>query len=242
MRAGEPLTLVVGRQTAAGSPATGLTVADFGIGWKKDGVTSAITTSCTEVDTVGGWREYRIGITIPSGSPYRLHGRVTAVNTIDIIDGGIVDCEIENNDLDSLAALLPIIPVAQLSATSRTADPQTLKIIANRYTPVSFNVRDATGAVVDLSTYTNFRFSVWDKTHATAIYTLSGGTGSSLGVAAWTIPETAAFFAQMATAVAAGQDDITLYWDFTGDLGGVAGQSQTVLYGPLIMHRNESPS
>ena len=243
MRSGESMTIVVGRQTIAGAVSTGKTISDFSVGWKKDGVTTAITTSCTEVDTAGAWREYRIGITLPVGGPYVLHGRISPITGTDVVDGGVFDAEIELQDLDSLASLLPVIPVAQLSATTRQADPQTLKIIANRYTSVSFAVKDSTGAVVDLSSYTNWRFGVWDKTHSGAIYSLvTGITGTSLGVAAWSIPETATFFSAMAAAITAGQDQIELYWDLVGDLAGVAAQSQTVLYCKLIMYRNESTS
>ena len=243
MRPGEALTLVIGRQTVAGVPVTGKLVSDFAIGWKKDGVTTAITTSCTEVDTVGTWREYRIGITLPTGGPYVLHGRIDSISGTDVVDGGVFDAEIESHDYDSLASLIPVIPVAQLSATTRTADPQTLKLIANRYTPVSFAVKDANGAVVPLNTYTNWRFGVWDKMHTGSIYSLTTGiTGDALGIAAWSVPETATFFSAMAAAITAGQDQIELYWDLTADLAGVAAQSQTVLYGKLIMYRNESTS
>ena len=243
MRPGESISLVIGRQTIAGAASLAKTISDFSVGWKKDGVATSITTSCTEVDTVGAWREYRITITLPTGGPYNLHGRIGAAVGTDVIDGGIFDAEIEVQDYDSLAALLPVIPVAVLSATTRQADPQTLKLIANRYTPVSFAVKDSAGAVVDLSTYTNWRFGVWDKTHSGAIYSLTIGiTGSALGIAAWSVPETATFFGAMAAAITAGQDQIELYWDLTGDLAGVAAQSQTVLYGKLIMYRNESTS
>lgn len=243
MRAGESMTVVVGRQTVAGAPSTGKIVSDFSIGWKKDGVTTAITTSCTEVDTVGAWREYRISVTLPTGGPYVLHGRISAITGTDVVDGGVFDAEMEQQDFDSLASILPVIPVAQLSAATRQADPQTLKIIANRYAPISFAVKDATGAIVDLSSYTNWRFGVWDKTHSTTFFSLTTGiTGTNLGIAAWAIPETAAFFTAMAAAITAGQDQIELYWDLVGDLAGVAAQSQTVLYGKLIMYRNESTS
>ena len=67
-------------------------------------------------------------------------------------------------------------------------------------------------------------------------------TGDALGIAAWSVPETATFYSAMATAIAAGQDQIELYWDLVADLAGVAAQSQTVLYGKLIMYRNESTS
>ena len=242
MRPGEALSLVVGRQTIAGAASSGKIISDFSVGWKKDGVTTAITTSCTEVDTVGSWREYRISITLPTGGPYNLHGRISAIAGTDVVDGGVFDAEIETHDYDSLAALLPVIPVAVLSATTRQADPQTLKLIANRYTPVSFAVKDSAGAVVPLDTYTNWRFGVWDKTHSGAIYSLTTGiTGSALGIAAWSVPETATFFGAMTAAIAAGQDQIELYWDLVGDLAGVAAQSQTVLYGKIIMYRNESP-
>ncbi len=243
MRPGESCTLVIGRQTVAGAAATGKIASDFSIGWKKDGVTTAITTSVVEVDTVGAWQEYRVGITLPTGGPYVLHGRIGAISGTDITDGGVFDAEIEQQDYDSLAAILPVIPVAQLSAASRQADPQTLKLIANRYASISFAVKDSSGNAVDLSGYTNWRFGVWDKTHTGSIYSLSSGiTGTNLGIAAWAVPETATFFATMAAAIAAGQDQIELYWDLVGDLAGVAAQSQTVLYGKLIMYRNESTS
>ena len=241
MRPGETLTFVVGQQTAAAAQSTGKILSDFAVAWKKDGVTTAITTTCTEVDTTGTWREYRFAITLPSGGPYMLHGRITVASGTDLIDGGLVDLEVEAYDFDALASVLPIIPVAQLSATTRLADPQQLKLIANRYTPVSYTVTDANGAVVNLSSYTNWRFGVWDKTHATSLYSLTSGiTGSAGGVAAWTIPENAAFYSQMAAAITAGQDQVELYWDLVADLAGVAAQSQTVLYGKLTMYRNES--
>lgn len=247
MRPGEPYTAVIGRRTATGLPSTGKVAADFGIVWKKDGVTTAITPTVTEVDTAGTWREYRVSITLPTSGPYLLHGSVSAASGTDVIRGGVIDLEIENADLDSLSASLPIIPVAQLSATSRTADPQILKIIANRYQTVEFNVRDANGAVVDLSAtgknYNNWRFSVWDKTHSASIYTLSSGiTGSALGVAAWAIPENASFYSQMAAAIAGGNDQIELYWDLAADLNATVGQTQTVLYGKLLLYRYESPA
>lgn len=242
MRPGEALTVVVGRQTSSGAASSGKIASDFGIVWKKDGVTTAVTTSVVEVDTAGAWREYRLGITLPTGGPYVLHGRISAAVGTDTIDGGVIDAEIEQHDYDSLYASIPTIPTASLSSTTRTADPQTLKLIANRYTPISFSVvNSVTGLPIDLSGYTNWRFGVWDKTHTTTLYSLTTGiTGTIGGVAAWTVPETAAFYTQMAAAITAGSDTIELYWDLVADLGGVAIQSQTVLYGRLVMYRNES--
>lgn len=243
MRPGESVTLVVGRQTAAGAASTGKVLADFTIVWKKNGVTTAITTTCTEVDTVGGWREYRFAFTLPTGGPYSFHGRIVPASGTDVISGGIIDGEIEAQDLDSLAALLPVIPVAQLSPTTRMADPQVLRLIAKRWYPISYTVRDSAGAAVPLDTYNNWRFSVWDRLHASTIYTLSSGiTGSALGVAAWEIPETASFYTQIDAAIAAGTDPLTLYWDLVADNAATAAKSQSVLSGTVILSRYESPA
>ena len=128
------------------------------------------------------------------------------------------------------------------SSAARIGAEYNLTVNARRRAAVTMTVQTAAGVAVDLSGYSNYRFTVWDSTHSggSAFYTLSSGiTGSALGVLAFTVPETAAFFSQMDTAITAGQNTVDVFYDVIADAGGVAANTETIVRGIITMTRWE---
>ncbi len=144
-------------------------------------------------------------------------------------------------DADTLFAAV-IRPVGTVAGGTLVSTELPLSIIANRYTSFNVAVVDQTGAVVDLSGYNNWKFSVWDKTHTASIFTGTNPTGSNLGVVAWTVPENAAFYAQMDSQIAAGNDQIDLYYDVIADAAATTSKTTTILRGKITMYRYEGPA
>lgn len=198
----------------ATTPGAAFTVAEEGAGWYR----LAITTSGT-----AGWHEYVIS------SP----GNYVAPD--------VWACWLSANDFETIFAAV-VRPTATLGSTAVVASSLPLDLIANRYTPVDVSVTDQNGVALDLSGYTTWRFTVWDKTHTggTALYTLSSGiTGSALGVVSWAVPEGAAFYSQITAAITAGTDSVQLYYDMVADQAGDATKSRTVFRGQLTLYRFE---
>lgn len=241
MRAGDPVTFMIARQTAAGAAATGKVLADFTIAATKDGVVTVLTPAVTEGATVGAWREYAVAITLPASGPYFFHCRVEVASGADLIDGGVIDVEVEAQDFDSIYALVAT-PVPLSTAPVALGAERTLTMIAYRENIVAQTITDQSGGVFDGSGYGNMRFTVWDAAHsggAGAFYTLSSGiTFSALGVLAFTVPEDAAFYSQIAAAIAASLNQKTLYFDVIGDVSG-ATHTRPILRGQLSLLRYE---
>lgn len=244
MRPGDVIYLEQFRQTAAGAASTGKVLADFGFDSYLDGVATAFTKSVTEGATTadGLWRAYKWAVTLPSTAG-RVAIRITPASGTDVVYPDLWEGEVENQDLDTVYAVAAV-PVASNTGTVGPAEETALVVDAYRYVECAFTRYTQAGVAMDLTGYTNARFSVWTRTHSGSIYTLSSGIvlGGAAGTITWAIPENAAFYAAIDTALAANEDSAQLYWDLVADKGGVAGQTVPLLKGPLTLRRYESPA
>lgn len=104
MTPGEPIAVVIGRQTAAGVASTGKVLVDFSITSYLDGVAVTMTWVVTEGVTVGAWRYYKFTSTIPSTAGY-LQVSIQPATGTDFVSPSGFGGEIESYDMDSMAAL-----------------------------------------------------------------------------------------------------------------------------------------
>jgi hypothetical protein len=233
MRPGDTLNLVSTCETAAGVAVTGA-AAGYAFTTLKDGAALAIGVTTTEIS--GG--RYKHAVVLPSSK-----GVVALfpTNSTNIVWPAEWEFVLESNDLDSVYAA-SVRPVVNATATGAPAVDVPLTFDANRRHDCTVSVVDSTGAVVDLSGYNNWRFTVWDKNHTggTFLYQLTGAAfGSNLGVVSWTVPETAAFFAQIDAAIAAGTDPVTLYYDMIADSAATLANTRRVFGGAITLRRYE---
>ncbi len=102
------------------------------------------------------------------------------------------------------------------------------------------SVVDQNGTPIDLSGYTNWKFSVWNRIHSGSVYALTSGiTGSAVGVVAWAVPEDASFNTEMDAAILAGDSSVVLFYDMIADEAATAAKTSTVFRGQLILTRWE---
>ena len=235
MKAGDPFIPVITVKTTAGVVTDGLAASVAAVTY-LDGASVAPTVSVTGIG--GGTGRYKVAFTTPVTLGW-WQAFITCPGYV--VEGGLWMAELEQQDNDSLYALVAAPAVSSLSA-ARIGAEYNLTMNARRRAAVTMTVKDAAGAVIDLSGYSNYRFTVWDSTHSggSAFYTLSSGiTGSALGVLAFTVPETAAFFSQMDTAITAGQNTVDVYYDVIADAGGVAANTETIVRGIITLTRWE---
>lgn len=220
-----------------GSAVLGLLAADFAVTGYLNATAPVIAFTVTEL----GSGRYRISITTPATIlPAWFVALISSVAGYTVY-GGHWEGMLRAHTIDEVHAL-SVRPIVSGPATDLSLRQRNITLIANRYAPLSFTILDQDSEPIDHSApaFNNWRFNVWTKTHSGLIYTLSAGiTGDAQGVVSWTVPEDAAFHAQMAAAIAAGEDVLTLYWDLVADAGSVTAQSQTVLFGQLLLQRFE---
>ncbi len=240
MRPGDTVYFTIFRQTAAGASATGKTLTDFTIQGYKDGATASVSASIASIGTTGAWCAYKLGVVLPTSGPYQFAVNIQAASGTDIVTPQNFSGEIEQQDTDSLTSYV-IRPVGSLSSTSVMASNVELNVIAYRHTPIAVSITNQAGTAVDLSSYNNWRFNVWDKTHSGSIlYTNALDiAGDASGSLTFNIPENAAFYSQIASAFSAGNDNVTLYYDVIGDLGADATKTRSILRGQLVLWRFE---
>jgi hypothetical protein len=236
MQAGDTFRAVVTVKTTAGVLTDGLASGTFTVTTYFNG--SAVAATATITGIGGGTGRYHVAITTPVTLGWH---QVFITNSGYVVESGLWLMELEAQDNDSLYALVAAPAVSALSA-ARIGAKYNLTMNARRRAAVTMTVQDQNGAVLDLSGYSTYRFTVWDSTHSggSAFYTLSSGiTGSALGVLAFTVPETAAFFTQMDTAISAGQDEVIVFYDVIADAGGVAGNTEKIVGGTITLTRWE---
>jgi hypothetical protein len=111
-----------------------------------------------------------------------------------------------------------------------------LRLVKSTYVPISFTVRNATGAVVDLSGYNAGDFSVRSQNQTTTTYSQTTGiTMTSGGLVTIAVPENAGFYAALTT----GADAVELYWDFVADESSDAAKTRCLARGRLQLLRTE---
>lgn len=224
-----------------GTPVLGLVTANFTLPARFGtlaSVTSTPTLAFSVVEISGG--EYFCLVTLPATLGY-IKWQVTSNAGYTVNRGGYWG-EIETNDLDTIGALV-VRPLTQLSTGLFVPAAVPLTITAYRYVPLSVSVTTQAGAAVDLSAYSGFEFTIWNQTHTggTFLYQQTTGiTGSALGVVAWNLPKTMTNVnAAMDTAITAGNNTTTLYYDMIANQGGIAADTVTLFAGQLTVNRYE---
>jgi hypothetical protein len=241
VKAGEAFTFIVKRKTAAGEPALGLSLGAFIARFLKNStVTTIADLACAYVDTVGAYARYAFTGTTPTGGPYAFSGDIVAASSTDVIADGVIRGEIESYDIDAIAALAAT-PVASSASPVSIGGTKNIEMVAYRQNPFAESVVDQNGDAIDLSGYTTWRFGVWDRAHTgTIFYSLTGsGWGDASGNVTFTIPEDAAFYSQIAAALALSQDSKLLYYDVIADAAGSATATRPILRGTLNLLRYE---
>lgn len=236
MKAGESFTAVVTVKTTAGVLTDGLASGTFTVTTYLDGASVAASYTITGIG--GGTGRYKVTLTSPVTLGW---WQIYITNSGYVVENGIWLSELEQQDNDSLYALVAA-PAVTATSAARVGASYALTMNARRRAVVTMSIVDQAGVAVDLSGYNNFRFTVWDSTHSggSAFYTLSSGiTGGALGVLSFTVPESAAFFSQMDTAIAAGQNTLDLYYDVIADAAATATNTECIVRGVLTLTRWE---
>lgn len=242
MRPGDTIQLMAWRQTAAGAASTGKLIADFGFELYLDGVVTAVTKTVTEGATTadGVWRAYKFAVTLPSTAG-RVAVRLSPASGTDVVYPDVYEGEVEANDLDSIYAV-SAVPVVSASVTTGPATDTPIALDAYRLNECSATRLDQAGAAMNLTGYTNARFAVWTRDHSGTRYTQTTNItlGGAAGTIVWTVPETASFYSEIDTAIAASQDFVTLYYDLVADRAGLATDTVPLLKGTITLRRFEA--
>lgn len=232
MRPGDVDSVVITVKNA-GVAVLGLVTANFTVAYYLD---ATVPTAVFTVTEISGGR-YRVALTLPGTAGY--FSIFITSNAGYTVENGRWFGQLEAQDITSLYAIV-VRPQSQLAGTSALASEVTLNLNANRRKSLTVSVVDQAGAVVDLSGYNNWRFTVWDQKHAATIYSLSSGiTGSALGVVAWVVPETAGFFAQIDAVIANGDSQMVLYFDMIADQAATPANTECIFRGQLVLTRYE---
>ncbi len=232
MRPGNVDTHVVTVKNA-GVPVIGLLTANFTVTFYLDATTPGAVFTSTEI----GAGRYRIAMTLP-GTAGWMSIFITS-NAGYTVENGRLFGQLEAQDAGSIFAVV-VRPLSQLAGASALASEVPISLNANRRKVLSVSVVDQSGTPIDLSGYNNFRFTVWDQKHVATVYILNTGiTGSALGVVSWIIPETASFFSQMDAPIAAGDNQIVLYYDMIADAAATAANTECIFRGQIVMTRYE---
>ena len=219
-------------QTDAGAAATGKVLTDLTYKMTLDGADAGITPTLTDVATVGNFRLYTLDFT----SPATAGELVIHLETDDghLSYDTIMD-EVVLYDSDAILSLITSPVIATLTSGGPSGDT-TLRLVKSTYVPIAFTVRDATGAVVDLSGYDTPDFAVKSQDGTTTVYSQTTGiTMTSGGLVTIAVPENAGFYA----ALTAGVDGIELYWDFVADEAADNDKTRCLARGRLVLLRTE---
>lgn len=224
--------VVTVKNTTTGAAVTGLVTAGFTVDYYLSGTTPVSVFSVSEISA----GRYRVLLTMPSTVGY-LSVFVTAAGYT--VENGRWHVELEDQDLDSIYGVV-VRPLSQLAGASELASEVTLSMNARRYKELTVSVVDGAGTAINLSGYTNWRFSVWDRAHTGAVYSLTTGiAGSAAGIVTWSVPEDAAFNSFMDTAILAGDSSVTLFYDMIADKAATITKTEAIFRGQLILYRWE---
>jgi hypothetical protein len=219
-------------QTVAGAAATGKVIGDLTYKITLNGVDAGLTATLTEGATVGSWRLYLLGFT----SPATVGDIVIHLEPNDgVLSYDTITDSVVLYSADDLLALVTSPVIATLTSGGPSGDT-TLRLVKSTYVPIAFTVRDATGAVVDLSAYNAGDFSIRSKDQTTTTYSQTTGiTMTAGGLVTIAVPENASFYAALTTGI----DGVELYWDFVADEAADTAKTRCLARGRLQLLRTE---
>lgn len=219
-------------QTDAGAAATGKVIGDLTYKITLNGVDAGITPTLTSVATVGTWRLYTLGLTSPAtAGQLVIH---LEPNSGHLSYDTIAD-DVVLYDSDAILALITSPVIATLTSGGPSGDT-TLRLVKSTYALIAFTVRDATGAVVDLSGYNAGDFSIRSQNQTTTVYSQTTGiTMTAGGLVTIAVPEGAGFYAALTTGI----DSVELYWDFVADQASDTAKTRCLARGRLLLLRTE---
>lgn len=223
---------------ASDAAVTGLVTADFTLPGYRNGSSTSIAFTITEISA--GY--YKIAYTLPSSAGL-VDGWFLPVSSSNFIVWPDLTEEVEAQDLTSLYGAVSR-PTIVLNATGSPSNEIELKFTKGDYHAVTFTVKNSDGTVVDLVSagYSNWKFGVKNalQTAVASVvpYLLSTGiTGDALGVVTMIVPEGASFYDLLAT----GSDATTgARWSLEADLGGDATKTKTLGRGACTVIRKET--
>lgn len=217
---------------ATGAVVTGLTLAAFTVTALARGYGAAVWTAWTHGATLTeiGSGDYALAFTAPPTAGWWKFRIVHTAGTYQT-DVTAYEGELENQDLDSIyAAGSPYSGSVSTATELGTQIP--LDLVAYRWRSIDITL-ETNGVPVDLTTYGNLRLSVRSKNQTSIKLDASNGsptgfvlTGSVAGVLHIEFPEsTGAGVADIYAALAAGEDETSLYYEVTGDVGSDAAKT-----------------
>jgi hypothetical protein len=228
--------LTVFRQTIDGRPSTGKVSADFTVLCLLAGATAVLSVTATERGTIGNARAYDLAFTAPA-TVGDIGIRVVPTAGSDLIFPDLFADAVTNYSIDSLASLVATPIVSVINAGTPTSDIS-LRLVKDDYAPITFTVRDQSGAAIDLSGYDTPVFAVLDRAQVASRYTQTSAiTMTAGGLITIEIPETAAFYALLTPA---GTDSINLNFTFKANQAATATKTRTLARGTLTVLRTET--
>jgi hypothetical protein len=219
-------------QTSAGAAATGKVLGNLTYKITLNGVDAGITPTLTEGATVGAWRLYTLNLTAPATAGQLV---IHLEPNDGVLSYDTISDDVTRYSADDVLSLATSPVIATLTSGGPSGDT-TLRLVKSTYVPISFTVRDATGATVDLSGYNAADFSVRSQNQTTTTYSQTTGiTMTSGGLVTIAVPENAGFYAALTTGV----DAVELYWDFVADESADTAKTRCLARGRLQLLRTE---
>jgi hypothetical protein len=236
MQAGETLHKIIRVVDGAGTGITGLTVGSFTVvayGRAYGASVWSTYTHATAVVELSGGR-YAVAFALPAAAGFFYYSIIPTSSSYTALPNAW-EGEIENQDWDSCYAAC-VRAVSQLSNSFQLGMEQSLQLVAYRQRELTVTCVDQAGApIATLGTdypSATLRMSVRSQDQTTTKWD-AGPTGTPTGFSiatsgstlSITIPEAATFF----SALGAGVNSMTLYYEVTGDYGSDSAKTRPLI-------------
>lgn len=237
----EPLQFRV-TQADGETPRAGLVVGGIAFNAWLDDAAQVLTLS--DFAEIGGGL-YFVNVSVPAsvGSVLRIEPAVTATPT-DLFDPGVFEDKIHANDIDSVAVLAARPPSITLASNVSPQSAFTIKVHDGDGTTLRIPIYDQDGALVNLTLWQNFRFSI-QNTLQTAVgsdlpyHQTTGITGGADGILSVELPEGCSAY----NTHPAGHTDTKHWWSVDANLiADTATKTRTLRAGPFVITSKETPS
>lgn len=237
----EPLQFRV-TQADGETPRLGLVVGDIDFKAWLDDATHALSVS--DFAEIGdGYYFANASIPASVGSALRIEPEVIATPT-DLFDGGVFEDTIFANSIDDVAVLAARPPSISLAQNVSPQSAFGITVFKGDARTLRIPCYDDDGALIDLSLWTQFRFSIQNSDQSVVVGDLpynqtTGITGGSDGFAVIVLPEDCTAY----DVHAVGRPDTKLWWSL--DAHPTAGgntKTRTLRAGPFTIRTKETPS